>query len=301
VPRLANPLTWRDIRAVHRLEFPFPVNYLCYATWGACFAAGDVARLRDPAVLAVIGANLLLMLSGLAFNTVVDAHTDERHREKRRLARAARRFGTDRLARWAAAEVAVGLLLACLAAVWAARLLLAVTAVAIVVAHLLYNAEPVRLKRHGLAGVAVFCVGGLVLPFLLSYWAVRPDVDATSWLLVAGLGTQSVGRMTSWSVPDRGPDSATGLRTPSVRHGVTGALVHSTVLLLAGLALTGVALWWRFGPLWTVPLVVLQGAVLYDSVGQLRGADVTVRRIRRRVMSPAMLGTVALTITPLVA
>jgi lycopene elongase/hydratase (dihydrobisanhydrobacterioruberin-forming) len=301
VPRLADPTAWRDVLAVHRLEFPFPVNYLCYATCGACFAAGDAARLLDLPALAAIIANLLLIVAGLALNTAADVRTDERHHERHHLAQAARRIGTARLVRWVVAELTVALLLACLAAAAAAgRPLVAVTAVVIVVLQVLYNVEPVRLKRRGLTGVAAFCTAVLVLPFLLSYWVVRPDVDAASWLVVAGLGALSVGRMTSWSVPDRDADAATGLGTPAVRYGAAGALVRSVVVMIVGLVVTGWGLWWRFGPLWAVPLVALQGTFV---LAQLRrGTDLaSPRHIRHRVMPPATIAAVALTVVPLIA
>lgn len=310
MPRLANtaeatdPAAWRDLLAVHRLEFPFPVNYLCYASCGACFAAGDPARLADLTVLAAITANLLLIVAGLVLNTAVDVRTDERHRERQHLARAARRLGTRRLARWAVTELTVALLLACLVAVSADRPLIAATAVVITVIHVLYNVEPVRLKRRGLAGVAMFCTATLVLPFLLSYWTVRAHVDAPSWPIVAGLGILSVGRMTAWSVPDHDADASTGMRTPSVRYGPAGALSRSVAFVIVGLAVTGWGLWWRFGPMWTLPLVALQGAFLYEPVVQVhrRRADVTsAHRIRRRAMPAVMTGTVALTVAPLIA
>lgn len=294
-------MAWRDIRAVHRLEFPFPLNYVCYASLGACLAAGDLAELAEPAVLAAVAANLLLIVAGLPLNTAADVDTDQRHPEKRYLARAARRLGTRRLVRWAAVELAVGSALAGLAALWAGRPLLFAAAVAIVVLQVLYNVEPVRLKRRGLAGVVAFCVGTVVLPFPLSHWALRPDVDAASWLLVAGLGILSVGRMTTWSVPDRAADLATGLDTPSARYGPTGALARSVALLIVGLVLAGWALWWLFGVLWALPLVALQGVVLYDAVGRLRRGTASSRHLRRGTMTPAMVGMVALTLTPLVA
>lgn len=290
---------------MHRLEFPFPVNYVCYASWGACFAAGDAARLADPAVaipgVTAIVANLLLITAGLALNTAADVRTDERHREKRYLARAARRFGTGPLVGWAVVEAVVALLLACLAAVWAGSPLVVAAAVGIVVLQVLYNVEPARLKRRGLTGVAAFCVATPVLPFLLSYWAIRPDVDPPSWLLVAGLWILSVGRMTTWSVPDRRADIATGIRTPSARYGQAGALARSVAVLTVGLVVIGCALWWRFGLLWALPVVALQGTFLYDAVVHLRRGIASSRHVRRSAMTPAMIGTVALTVTPLVA
>jgi 4-hydroxybenzoate polyprenyltransferase len=287
--------------AVHRLEFPFPVNYVCYASWGACFAAGDAARLLDPAVLAAVAANLLLLPAGLALNTAADVRTDERHRERWYLARAARRFGTGRLVRWAVAELAVAVSFAALAAGWAGRPLVVATAVVIIVLQVLYNVEPVRLKRRGLTGVVAFCAATLLLPFLLSHWAIRPDIGVPSWLVGVGVWVLSIGRMTAWSVPDRAADSATGIRTPSVRHGHTGALARSVAIMIVGLVVAGCGLWWRFGPVWALPLVALQGAFPFGAVVQLRRGLASSWRIGRGAMIPAMIGMVALTVTPLVA
>jgi 4-hydroxybenzoate polyprenyltransferase len=294
--------TWRDVALIHRLEFPLPVNYVCYASLGACFAAGGVGSFRNVTVLAAIVANLPLVVAPQALNTAADVRTDERHPERGRLTSAVRRFGRDRILRWAAAELAFAALLAGLVAVWSGRPLIAAAAVATIAIQVLYNAEPVRLKRRGLTGVAAFCAATLVLPFLLSYWAVRPDVDVTTWPVVAGLWLLAAGRMTVWSVPDLAADAATGMRTPSVRYGAAGALARSAALFAAGLVLTGWGLWWRYGPGWALPLTAAQATFLGNAVSLLRHpARVRKARILRRMTPPATIGTVALAVTPLVA
>lgn len=288
-------MTVRDVLAVHRLEFPFSVNYLCYASWGACYAVGCPQQLLDSPVLGAVVVNLLLIVAAMVLNTAVDVRTDEQHREKRHLAGATRRFGRDRAVRWATAEMTIGMLLAGLVAAWSARPAIAATAAAIILIQVLYNVEPVRLKRRGLTGVVVFCVSLMVLPFLLSHWAVRPDLDAPVWAIIGGLWVLAVGRMTLWSVPDLAADTTTGMRTPVVRYGPAGAVALSVTVVVAGLVLTGCGLWWRFGPAWALPLLALQGAFLSGAIAP------TSRRIRRRAMPPVMIGTVALTVAPLIA
>jgi lycopene elongase/hydratase (dihydrobisanhydrobacterioruberin-forming) len=285
----------RDVLAVHRLEFPFSVNYLCYASWGACFAVGDAEQLLDFPVLGAMVVNLLLIVAAMVLNTAADVRTDELHRERRHLVGAARRFGRDRAVRWAATEMTVAMLLAGLVAAWSACPAVVAVAAAVIVIQVFYNVEPVRLKRRGLTGVAVFCVSVIVLPFLLSYWVVRSEVDAPVLAIVGGLWLLAVGRMTLWSVPDLAADTTTGMRTPVVRYGSTGAVALSVTVVIAGLVLTGWGLWWRFGPAWALPLVALQGAVLFGAVTP------SSRRIRRRAMPPVTIGAVALTVTPLIA
>ena len=294
---------YRDVPAIHRLEFPFPINYLCYASMGAFFAVGDAGQLLDLAVLAAIVVNLLLIVASLALNTAVDIRTDERHHERSHLASAARRFGRCRAIRWAATEMVVALLLAGLVSVWSDRHLIVAVAAMIVVLQVLYNVDPVRLKRRGLVGVTAFCAAAFVLPFLLSYWAVRPEVDPPIWLIVGGLWIVAIGRMTLWSIPDLTADAVTGMQTPSVRYGQLGAVALSFATIISGLILTGWGLWGRYGPGWALSLVAIQGISLYGAAILLRGpihqtlsSSVA---IRRRAMPTAMIGTVALTVTPL--
>jgi 4-hydroxybenzoate polyprenyltransferase len=281
---------------VHRLEFPFSVNYLCYASWGACFAVDDAEQLLDLTVLSAIAVNLLLIVAALALNTAADIGTDERHPERHHLATAAQRLGRDRVIRWAATELTVALVLAWLVALWSGHPLVAAVAALIIAIQVLYNAEPVRLKRRGLTGAAAFCAAVIVLPFLLSYWAIRPDVDAPSWLIATGLGLLAVGRATLWSIPDLAADAMTGMRTTVVRYGTVGAMSITVTVMIAGLILTGWGLWWRYGPAWALPLVAVQGAFLYGSV-----SPSSLLRIRRRVMPPVVIGSVAMTVTPLIA
>jgi 4-hydroxybenzoate polyprenyltransferase len=286
------------------LEFPLPVNYACYASWGVSFAVADVRQVAGRAVVTAVAANLLLIVSGLAANAAADVRTDERHLERNGLASAVSRFGRRRAVRWAATEMAVALLLATLVSAWVCRPVVAADAAATITLHVLYNTEPVRLKRHGFTGVAAFCVSGLVLPFLLGYWTVRPGLAGHDVPLVAGLGLLAVGRMTLWSIPDRAADAATGMRTPSVRYGPAGTLARSVAFMIAGLGLAGWGLCWRYGPALALPLIGTQAVFPYR-VLRLRyragTADPPGLGPLRRWMPLATAGTVVITVVPLLA
>jgi 4-hydroxybenzoate polyprenyltransferase len=302
MPRLTAQL--RDVIAIHRLEFPLPVNYACYASWGVSFAVTDARQLAGRPVVIAVAANLLLIVSGLAANSAADVHTDERQRERHLLATAVLRFGRRRAVRWAATEMAVALLLATLASVWVRRPVVAADAVATITLHVLYNTEPVRLKRHGLTGVAAFCASGLVLPFLLGYWTVRPGLANQDVALVAGLGLLAVGRMTLWSIPDRVADAATGMRTPSVRYGPAGTLARSAAIMITGLGLAGWGLWWRYGPALALPLIVTQAVFPYRALHLMcrAGTAKPPSPVPGRCWMPlAAAGTVVLTVVPLLA
>lgn len=302
--RLAWPARCRDVAVIHRLEFPFSLNYLCYASWGACFAVAGGTRPSDVVTATAAVANLLLIVAPLALNTAVDVGTDEHHDERAHLAAAARRLGTGRVIRWAAAEMVVALLLAGVVAAWSMRPAVVAVAAGIVVLQVLYNVEPMRLKRRGLVGVAAFCASVAVLPFLLSYWAVRPGLAVWVTPVLSGLACLAVGRMMVWSIPDLAADARTRMRTPSVRFGRSGTLVRSVLVTVAGVGLTGWGLWWRYGPWWALPPVVLQAAflgVLLPWWHAGRGQRWSSVLIRRRAMAPVLVGTLVLTVIPLVA
>lgn len=309
MPRVAQAPTWRqawrDIVVIHRLEYPLPVTYLCYAGWGACFAISDGQHSIDAVVLLAITANTLIIVAALALNTAVDIHTDERHRDKSYLASAVLRFGRERTLRWAATEMAAGLAFAVAVSVWTGRWAITGIATVTIVLHLLYNVEPARLKRRGLAGPAVFGVALVGMPCLLSYYcAVQSGFEESVWPIIGGLGVLAIGRTVWWSVPDRVADSATGIATPTVRCGAVPALALSCLIVLAGLNLLGWGLWWRYGAAWVVPGTAAHGVFLAGMLALLLRpiSDRTLPNavsMRRRVMPLVMIGDVVLAVIPL--
>ncbi|OQO89882.1 4-hydroxybenzoate polyprenyltransferase [Saccharomonospora piscinae] len=251
-------LTARDLAAVHRLEFPFWLNTLCQALFGACFAVTAPAGMLAVGPVLVVVANVVLMEAGLVLNSVADLDSDARHAERGTLASATRRLGRRAGLRLATAEFALGFALAVAASVHTGHWLCAVAAAGTVAAHVLYNVEPVRLKTRGLPGAAVFAAGVVALPCLTAHAAVSPTVGTAPALVYAGLTLLAAGRVVWWSVPDRAADAAAGQRTTSVRHGAVRALGLALPVLVAGLTCLTWGLWWYGGP--AGPVVALVGA-----------------------------------------
>jgi lycopene elongase/hydratase (dihydrobisanhydrobacterioruberin-forming) len=294
-----------DIALVHRLQFPSPVNYLCYATWGACYAVADIRHLPTTPVLGAVAANMLLVLATLVLNTAVDVDTDDLDRGKRDIVAAARRLGRRRCLCLAAVEMLLGFTLAILVASSTHRWLVAAAAGLIIMLHALYNLEPVRLKRRGLAGPAVIGLSFGFLPCLMSYGAVRPTVDTSLWPVCTGLGLLVAGRMAWWSIPDREADRATGITTPAVRYGTNRTLTAAYAAVAAGLGALGWGLSWRYGPAWALTGVLVCGAFLIGQLTVLRRAsdhDVPrSQRMRKRATSMVAIGNVLLGTIPLLA
>lgn len=282
----------RDVTLVHRLRFPSLVNYLCYSAWGACYAVADLGHLLTTPVLGAIAANMLLILAALVLNTTVDVHTDERDPGKHGIAATARRWGHRRCLWWAATETMLGLILAVMVASSTHHWLVAVAAGLIIVSHTLYNLEPMRLKRRGLAGPAVIGLSFGFLPCLVSYSSIQPTVDNPLWPIFIGLGLLAAGRMIWRSIPDRDADRATGISTPAVRYGINRTLTTAYAVGVAGLGTLGWGLSWQYGSTWALAGVVVCGVVLVCQRTTLR---------QSRAMTVIATGNVLLGTIPLLA
>ncbi|GLY68874.1 UbiA prenyltransferase family protein [Amycolatopsis taiwanensis] len=298
--RLKSKTSWRDFLVIHRLQFPLPVNYLCYAVWGWGFATRDITRVLDPAALLSTGANLLLIIGPLALNVALDMPTDVQHDEKKYLAGAVERFGRRHTLNLAAAEMCAGVLATLAVGFWWERWWPLVIACAVIAAQLAYNVEPVRLKRRGFAGSLMFGLASM-LPWLLGYTATGARLDSAMWLTFAGVTVLSIGRTIWWAIPDRAADAATGIATPAVRHGQAGALGTACLLLLGGLFLLGSGLWGHYGMIWAA--IGLAGHVAFFScvLGQLgragEGRPPNARRMLRRTLPLVTSGEVLLMFT----
>jgi len=305
MPGLANRPVWRDIVVIHRVQFPLPVNYVCYAVWGTLFATDDATRLLTaPAILAAV-AGFLLIVAPLALNVAVDHATDSQHADKGYLAAAAGRFGRSRALDWAAAELLAGVLALLVIGVRWGRWQPLVWAALIVLAQLLYNVEPARLKRRGFAGSVAFGVASAGFPCLVGYTAISAGFGGAVWLIFGGVAVLSVARTVWWALPDHAADTASGIATPTVRHGLLRTHLAACGLLVAGLALLGCGLYRRYGPGWAALGLAAHVVFLGITVAQLpataRGNPPHATSMLRRAMPVATLGDVLITVVPVVS
>jgi 4-hydroxybenzoate polyprenyltransferase len=296
---------WRDLARVHRLEYPLPIHYLCYALWGACYGAGAVERLIAVPVLLAVTANLLSPVAMNVLNGVIDVGTDARTPNKRAAAAAMRRLGAGRALWWAALEMALTLVLGLAISVWTGHWL-AITAVGLMVAlHVLYNIEPVRLKRRGFVNPVALGAAFGFLPCVVSCAAVRADIPISLWLIFVGLGVSVTGRALWWMVPDRAGDAATGVTTLAVRYGTHRTILLSGLVALLGLGLLGAGLWLRSGAVWAIVGLAAGAIFVIGQLTVLPGASdralPSSARMRRYNMTPMMAANVALAVLPLVA
>ncbi|MBV9163657.1 MAG: UbiA prenyltransferase family protein [Pseudonocardiales bacterium] len=297
--------SWRDVVRIHRLEYPFPVHYLSHAVLGACYGASDVQQLFTAPVLLSIIANLLSIVGGNPLNAAVDISTNAHTQDKRDIAHAALRLGRRHAMSWAATEMTVALAAAIVSSLWLDRIFITVGVALTIALCLLYNLEPVRLKRRGLANPITIALTTGPLPSLVSYSAVRPDLTVSTWLIFIGLGALITGRALWWTVPDQIGDKTTGMTTPTVQYGASQAIVMACDSTVVGLSLLGWGLWWRYGPLWALLGVAVNGPFLLSKLALLRrSSDYTLpssTQIRRRDLSLVMIADILLVFLPLAA
>ena len=295
----------RDLVTVHRLEYPLSVHYLGYAVLGACYAADAAADLVTlPAILAVL-TNLALVVSMNSLNTAADVATDSQSDDKGYVSSAAVRLGRPKLVWLAAGEMTFALAVTTALSVWTGRWYLVASTALVVLLHLLYNLEPVRLKRRGCANPASLGISLGLLPCVISYGALRPDFEPSVWPILVAWAVLITGRAWWWSLPDRAADAATGMGTPAVRHGAVRTLVVCGVLTGLGLVLLGWGLWWRYGPLWGLAGVAISTGFLAYVLpllpdGGRAGKAPNATRMRRRGMSLVVLANVVVALIPLV-
>ncbi|GGM46495.1 hypothetical protein GCM10012275_16920 [Longimycelium tulufanense] len=265
-PRVAR---WSDLAHAHKLVFPFPIYYFCHAGWGAGYVSGGYGDVLAVPVVLALTANLLAIVGGAALNATVDFRTDSHNRGKERIARAVIRLGPRNVLAWSAVEIALSLLLAAFSTLLTGNLDTVAAVTLMIALGLLYDLEPVRLKRRGFLNPVALGLSAGLLPAVAIASAVTAHIPAAVWLVFAGLGVLVGARALWWSFPDRHGDLATGMRTPTVRYGTGATGLITAVAAAVGLGLLGWGVWWRYGPAWMVLAVVVGGVFLVPVIAVL--------------------------------
>jgi 4-hydroxybenzoate polyprenyltransferase len=296
---------WRALVRIHRLEYPYPVNYLCHAGWGACYAVAGPGGLLTGPVLLAVAANFILLVAQNPLNAAGDMYADDGTPGKRGIGAATRRLGPRTAARIAGAEMAAGLAIAAAVSVLLGSPVVVLVSAFRVGLDLLYNLRPVRLKGRGFANPVTLglCFG--TLPWAISYNAAGGHWASWVWLTSGGIGVLVTGRALWFSLSDMRADAAAGDRTPVVRHGVHRALVIACAITVAGLGLVAAGMGQRYGLPVGVLVTATSAAFLVYLLGQLRSArrgdlpDYNV--MRHRALSLVALADTVLLMAPFLA
>ena len=299
------PGYWQAIRRVHRFEYPFPLAYACHAFWGAAYAVSARAQLLAPPVLLAVVATLIPIVAQNVLNAGQDIGSDSMHPGKAGIAVAAKRLGVVQANWWSCMEFGVAVLIVGVVSVWEGRPLVVATVAVCVILHLMYNLEPVKLKRRGFANPVYLGLTFGFLPCMSSFAAVRPDLPGWAWLVFAGFGTLMTGRTLWWAVPDRDADAAGGVRTIVVSLGAHRAWLSACLITAAGIAVLGWGVWLRLGPGWALVVIVATGLFLVNKLRKLARVSndrlPSERRMRTHTLTIVVLTDALVTLVPLIA
>jgi 4-hydroxybenzoate polyprenyltransferase len=245
------PTLTAAIKTLHRFEVG-PI-YFFVLIWGMFVAATKPSDLWSAAALLALFINGLSLFSGFVLNAFSDYPIDRRSRIKGYVADAVERVGlrTTWVMYWTeqaltvAAAVAVSLLLD--------NWLFVIVKLAGIVAGIMYNAEPIRMKRRGIWNPIMLAIRFGFVPGMIAYFAVRDSMtDVGAWIMLLGATMLSFSRGFWNSVADTDEDRAENIVTPSVLYGPRVAMASAVASLVVACALIGVGLGLLLGPWYAI-------------------------------------------------
>jgi 4-hydroxybenzoate polyprenyltransferase len=259
------------IKTLHRFEVG-PI-YLFVLIWGMFVAARRPSDLWSAAAILAFFINGLSLFSGFVLNNYSDYPIDRRSRIKGYVADAVERVGLRKtfILYWieqaltVAAAAAVSMLLH--------NWLFVVVKLAGIVSGMMYNAEPIRMKRRGIWNPIMLSIRFGFVPGMIAYLAVHDGtIGAGGWMVLLGATLLSFSRGFWNSVSDTDEDRAEHIVTPAVRYGPRPAIVCAVASLVPAGLLIAAGLWLALGPPYAlVGVAGAAGATLFR-FGLLRRA-----------------------------
>ena len=245
------PSLWSAIKTLHRLEVG-PV-YFFVLIWGMTVAARQPSDLWSvPAILAFL-INGLSLFSGFVLNNYSDYPIDRRSQIKGYVADAVERVGRSRTLVLYWVEQAITVVAAVAVSLLLHNWAFVVVKLAGIVSGMMYNGEPVRLKRRGIWNPVIFFIRFGFVPGMIAYLAVHDGVIGTGgWMLLIGASLLMFSRGFWNSVSDTAEDRAEEIVTPSVRYGPMTAMRFAVVILVPACVLVGSGLWLLLGPVYAI-------------------------------------------------
>lgn len=255
----------RALHSVHRLEIG-PM-YFIVLVWGMFVAADRVSDLWTVASILAFLINGLSLFSGFVLNSYSDHPIDTRSPIKNFIAK-----GVDRIGRRAVLvlytveqiiTIGMAVVISLLLHNWA---FVAVKLLG-VVSGFLYNAEPIRLKRHGLWNPIMMGIRFGFVPGLIAYLAVHHGVIGVgAWILLGGMTLVSTSRGFWNSISDVDEDTAEGIRTPAVAYGALVTMRTAWWVLVPACVAAALGLYLLFGAWGVLGAAGLVGATGYRLV-----------------------------------
>lgn len=251
------PTLWAAIKTLHRLEISRIYTFVLL--WGMFVAASKPSDLWSPEALLALFINGLSLYSGFVLNNYSDYPIDRRHEYKGYIADAVERVGRKNTLALYWIEQALTVIAAAAVSVILDNWLFVLVKLAGIVAGMLYNGEPFRMKRRGIWNPIMLAIRFGFVPGMIAYFAVRGTVDAGGYLMLFGAFMLSFSRGLWNAVSDTDEDRAEDIVTPAVQYGPYASMAGAVYSLLPACALLAVGLWWSLGPLYA--LIGVSGSV----------------------------------------
>jgi 4-hydroxybenzoate polyprenyltransferase len=238
------------LKTLHRFEVG-PI-YFFVLIWGMFVAADRASDLWSAAAILALLINGLSLFSGFVLNNYSDYPIDRRSRIKGYIADAVERIGLRKTLAMYWIEQAVTVAAAAAVSELLHNWLFVVVKLAGIVSGMMYNAEPMRMKRRGLWNPIMVSVRFGFVPGLIAYFAVHGTISAGGWVILLGATLLSFSRGFWNAVSDTDEDRAEDIRTAAVVYGPRAAMVSAVVSLVPACALIAAGLWVLLGPWYAV-------------------------------------------------
>jgi lycopene elongase/hydratase (dihydrobisanhydrobacterioruberin-forming) len=250
-------------KTLHRFEIG-PIYFLVLV-WGMFVAARQLSDLWSAAAILALFINGLSLFSGFVLNAYSDYPIDRRSQIKGYVADAVERVGLRRTLVLYWTEQALTVAAAAAISVLLHNWLFVAVKLTGIVAGILYNAEPFRMKRRGIWNPVMLAVRFGFVPGMIAYFAVHGSMSAAgSWVLLLGAATLSFSRGFWNSVSDTEEDRSEDILTPAVLHGPRAAMVSTVSALVPACVMICAGLWMLLGPLYALAGVSgAAGATVY--------------------------------------
>jgi 4-hydroxybenzoate polyprenyltransferase len=257
--------TVKSFMIVSRSEFLLP--NLGAFVMGLAWAASPSLNLVESAVLLILTFIIVNLSSaiGAQVNTLSDYALDSRDSRKKSLVAALNSFGQTRLKSILMAEFLIAALLSVLLTVIVGKPLLLVLWLAGISLGCSYSAPPLRLKsRSWLAFVSLVLVLS-ILPTFFIFYTFTSEISLLFLLALSGLTLTVYAVIVPTETRDYFGDKAMEITTMTVHIGLTKSSLVSIILLIAGGALNGTALflglfYGRY-PILSIFLIVVVAAI----------------------------------------
>lgn len=239
------------IKILHRFEVG-PV-YFFVLIWGMFVAARQPSDLWSAAAILAFFINGLSLFSGFVLNSYSDYPIDRRSQIKGYVADAVERVGLRKTSTLYWIEQALTVAAAAAVSVLLHQWLFVGVKLAGIVSGIMYNAEPVRMKRRGIWNPIMLSVRFGFVPGLIAYLAVHGGtIGIGGWTVLLGVTLLSLSRGFWNSVSDTNEDRAENIVTPAVRYGPRAAMVWAVASLVPACGLITAGLWLALGPLYAL-------------------------------------------------